>query len=149
MKVARSGYASCMAAVTEADWLDEQRVAYGEPAVYRGPQVCREVGITYRQLDYWDRTGLASPSLAAANGPGTQRGYSDNDLRRLRTIKALLDAGLSLQSIREIADAFVFDQADTGYLVVGDGRASLVQTGDEIVRELLARDSVVHVVRVD
>ncbi|MGH2817128.1 MAG: MerR family transcriptional regulator, partial [Actinomycetota bacterium] len=24
---------------------------------YRGPQTCKIVGITYRQLDYWTRTG--------------------------------------------------------------------------------------------
>ena len=31
---------------------------------YRGPQVCKIVGITYRQLDYWARTDLIRPSLA-------------------------------------------------------------------------------------
>ncbi|HET9092928.1 MAG TPA: MerR family transcriptional regulator, partial [Acidimicrobiales bacterium] len=47
---------------------------------YRGPQVCKIVGITYRQLDHWDRTGLVSPSLAAARGSGTQRLYSYRDV---------------------------------------------------------------------
>ena len=40
---------------------------------YRGPQVCAIVGITYRQLDYWARTGLLRPSLVDAKGSGSQR----------------------------------------------------------------------------
>ena len=35
---------------------------------YRVPEVCRIVGITYRQLDYWARTGLVTPV-----GPGRAR----------------------------------------------------------------------------
>ena len=30
---------------------------------YRGPTACRAAGITYRQLDYWARTGLVEPSV--------------------------------------------------------------------------------------
>ena len=35
-----------------------------EATGYRGPQVCSIVGITYRQLDYWARTGLLHPSIS-------------------------------------------------------------------------------------
>ncbi len=67
---------------------------------YRAPQVCRLVGITYRQLDYWARTGLLRPSLAEARGSGTQRRYSFEDVVQLKVIKRLLDAGMSLKKIR-------------------------------------------------
>ena len=30
---------------------------------YRGPTACAAAGITYRQLDYWARTGLVEPSV--------------------------------------------------------------------------------------
>ena len=40
---------------------------------YRAPQTCKIVGITYRQLDYWNRTDLVVPTLAPAKGSGTQR----------------------------------------------------------------------------
>jgi len=40
---------------------------------YRVPEVCRVVGITYRQLDYWARTGLVNPSIREAGGSGTRR----------------------------------------------------------------------------
>ncbi len=43
---------------------------------YRGPTACKAAGITYRQLDYWARTGLVEPSVRAAHGSGSQRLYS-------------------------------------------------------------------------
>ena len=74
-----------------------------EPAVepgYRGPEASATVGITYRQLDYWARTGLVEPSIKAAEGSGSQRLYSFRDLLMLRVVKRLLDAGITLQQIR-------------------------------------------------
>jgi DNA-binding transcriptional MerR regulator len=67
---------------------------------YRAPQVCSLVGITYRQLDYWARTGLIQPSVQAAQGSGTQRRYSFGDIVQLKVVKRLLDAGMSLKKIR-------------------------------------------------
>ena len=59
---------------------------------FRGPQVCKIVGITYRQLDYWARTDLVRPSINDAKGSGTQRTYSFQDLVRLK-VDVLLVAG--------------------------------------------------------
>jgi DNA-binding transcriptional MerR regulator len=67
---------------------------------YRGPTACSAAGITYRQLDYWARTGLVEPSVRGATGSGTQRLYSFRDILVLKVIKRLLDAGISLQQIR-------------------------------------------------
>jgi DNA-binding transcriptional MerR regulator len=67
---------------------------------YRGPMACSAAGITYRQLDYWARTGLVEPTVRTAGGSGTQRLYSFRDILLLKVIKRLLDAGVSLQQIR-------------------------------------------------
>ena len=67
---------------------------------YRGPIACRAAGITYRQLDYWARTGLVEPSVRPATGSGTQRLYSFRDILVLKVVKRLLDTGVSLQQIR-------------------------------------------------
>jgi DNA-binding transcriptional MerR regulator len=67
---------------------------------YRGPTACNAAGITYRQLDYWARTGLVEPTVRTAGGSGTQRLYSFRDVLLLKVIKRLLDAGVSLQQIR-------------------------------------------------
>jgi DNA-binding transcriptional MerR regulator len=67
---------------------------------FRGPTACAAAGVTYRQLDYWARTGLVEPSVRGATGSGTQRLYSFRDVLLLKIIKRLLDAGVSLQQIR-------------------------------------------------
>ncbi len=67
---------------------------------YRGPTACSAAGITYRQLDYWARTGLVEPSVRAAHGSGSQRLYSFRDILILKVVKRLLDTGISLQQIR-------------------------------------------------
>lgn len=67
---------------------------------YRGPTACRAAGITYRQLDYWARTGLVDPTIRPATGSGTQRLYSFRDVLVLKVVKRLLDTGVSLQQIR-------------------------------------------------
>lgn len=68
---------------------------------FRAPDVCKLVGISYRQLDYWARTDLLKPSLQDAAGSGTQRQYSFSDVVQLRVVKRLLDAGMSLKKIRQ------------------------------------------------
>ena len=67
---------------------------------YRGPVACSAAGITYRQLDYWARTGLVEPSIRPASGSGTQRLYAFRDILILRIVKRLIDTGVSLPNIR-------------------------------------------------
>jgi DNA-binding transcriptional MerR regulator len=71
---------------------------------YRGPTACSVAGITYRQLDYWARTGLVTPSIRDASGSGTQRLYSFRDILVLKIVKRLLETGVSLQNIRTAAN---------------------------------------------
>ncbi|HWO67471.1 MAG TPA: MerR family transcriptional regulator [Umezawaea sp.] len=71
---------------------------------YRGPAACQISGITYRQLDYWARTGLVNPTIRSAQGSGSQRLYSFKDILVLKVVKRLLDTGVSLQNIRVAVD---------------------------------------------
>lgn len=71
---------------------------------YRGATACSAAGISYRQLDYWARTALVSPSVRSASGSGTQRLYGFRDILVLKIVKRLLDAGVSLQNIRTAVD---------------------------------------------
>jgi DNA-binding transcriptional MerR regulator len=86
---------------------DEQGLLFGEDLTarpegigYRGPTACAAAGITYRQLDYWARTGLVQPSVRAAHGSGSLRLYGFRDILVLKVVKRLLDTGISLQQIR-------------------------------------------------
>jgi DNA-binding transcriptional MerR regulator len=81
-----------------------QEAALSDGAGYRGPTACSAAGITYRQLDYWARTGLVEPSVRPAHGSGTQRLYSFRDILLLKVVKRLLDTGVSLQNIRTAVD---------------------------------------------
>jgi DNA-binding transcriptional MerR regulator len=89
----------------------EQGTLFADPAQadeligYRGPTACSAAGITYRQLDYWARTGLVLPTIRPASGSGTQRLYSFKDILVLKVVKRLLDTGVSLQNIRVAVDA--------------------------------------------
>ncbi len=71
---------------------------------FRGPVACSVAGITYRQLDYWARTGLVVPEVRTAGGSGTQRLYSFRDILLLKVVKRLLDAGIALRQIRIAVD---------------------------------------------
>jgi len=71
---------------------------------YRGATACVAAGITYRQLDYWARTGLVEPGIKGATGSGSQRLYGFRDILVLKIVKRLLDTGVSLQNIRTAVD---------------------------------------------
>jgi len=116
---------------------------------FRGPQVCQLVGISYRQLDYWARTGLLRPSLAEAKGSGTKRRYSYRDLLELKVIKRLLDAGVSLQSARRAVGCLREDLgADlaASNLVLSDTTTVLAHTDGELVDLLAGGQGVFNVV---
>jgi len=75
-----------------------------EDVGFRGPIACSAAGITYRQLDYWARTGLVEPSVRSARGSGSQRLYGFRDILVLKVVKRLLDTGISLQQIRSAVE---------------------------------------------
>lgn len=121
----------------------------GTPAEgFRGPQVCTVVGITYRQLDYWARTGLLRPSISDAKGSGSQRRYSYTDLVQLKVVKRLLDAGISLQSTRRAIDCLRSGGEDlaSANLVIDEGRTVLTHSGEEIVDLLKGGQGVLNIV---
>jgi DNA-binding transcriptional MerR regulator len=115
---------------------------------YRGPQVCKIVGISYRQLDHWDRTGLKSPSLEQARGSGTQRVYSYQDVVELRIIKQLLDAGVTLQRARKAIDFLRESGGEiaTASLVLGADGSVLARNDEELLDLLRGGQRVFNVV---
>ncbi|WP_062073168.1 MerR family transcriptional regulator [Demequina sediminicola] len=94
-----------MRAVQDQGILFDDGLAHlDKDAGYRGPTACKAAGITYRQLDYWARTGLVEPTVRTATGSGTQRLYGFRDILVLRVVKRLLDSGVSLQQIRSAVE---------------------------------------------
>ena len=119
---------------------------------YRGPQVCKIVGITYRQLDYWARTNLIRPSIADAKGSGSQRRYSYRDLVELKVIKSLLDAGVSLQSARQAVGYLrdnLGEDLSAAKLVLNGPGSVLVRNDGELVDLMRRGQGVFSIVALD
>jgi DNA-binding transcriptional MerR regulator len=116
---------------------------------FHGPQVCSLVGITYRQLDYWARTGLLQPSVALAKGSGSRRIYSYSDVLELKVIKQLLDAGVSLQSARRAVECLRQDLGSdlaSANLVLTGSSSVLARTNGEVVDLLGGGQGVFNIV---
>lgn len=100
-------------------------VQFGPPTEvidgFRSPQVCAIADVTYRQLDYWDRTSLAEPSIRAAKGSGTQRYYSEQDVLRISVISTLLRVGFSLGVMRTYVDQIMANASGSVASIVAEG----------------------------
>jgi DNA-binding transcriptional MerR regulator len=117
---------------------------------FRAPEARRIAGITYRQLDYWTRTGLVTPSVRDAHGSGTQRLYSFQDLAALRVIKSLLDTGLTLQRVRRaVAHLRAMDRPPHGVTLMSDGRGVYEAHSPEAVVDLLKNGQGVFAISLD
>ncbi|RZS80205.1 MerR-like DNA binding protein [Motilibacter rhizosphaerae] len=116
--------------------LFEDAAPQDDQVGYRGPTACSAAGITYRQLDYWARTGLVEPSVRSAAGSGSQRLYSFTDILVLKVVKRLLDTGVSLQNIRSAVQHLRQRGVDdlAGITLMSDG-ASVYEctSADEVV----------------
>jgi DNA-binding transcriptional MerR regulator len=128
--------ASCGAPAVEGD---ETPTIEAEGFGYRGVTACHAVSISYRQLDYWARTGLVVPSIRDASGSGTQRLYSFRDMVVLKVVKRLLDAGVSLQNIRKAIDVLRSRGADdlAQITLISDGTTVYECRSPEEVVDLL------------
>lgn len=97
--------------------------------------VCRMAGVTYRQLDYWDRIGLIGPSVANCFGTGTYRRWSDEDVLRVRIIKHLM-AGRGKawgQRIKKVMRT-IPDQVTGRWLVIGTDHGSAVVDDNQLAK---------------
>lgn len=94
-----------------------------KPVSFRISEVSRVVGATYSQLEYWDKTGLVSPSIRAAAGRGSRRLYSIEDIFELKVLVKLLESSVPLQRIRS-SFRFIRGQSRNlaSFVVLTDGK---------------------------
>ncbi len=119
---------------------------------FHGPQVCKIVGITYRQLDYWARTELLRPSLQDAKGSGSKRLYSYQDLLELKIIRQLLDAGVTLNSCRQALSYLrehLGENPTSARLVLAGSSTVLAHSDEEIIDILKGGQGVFNIVPLD
>jgi len=118
---------------------------------FSGTQAAEVVGITYRRLDYWARTDLVRPTGTDAAGSGSRRRYTYRDLLELRIIKQLLDAGIRLESIRDVF-AYLRDHMDAdiaaAHLVINSSSVVLCN-GEELIDVLRHGQGVLNILPMD
>jgi len=116
---------------------------------FSGPMVCRLTGVTYRQLDYWARTNLVTPSVTPAKGSGSKRAYSYGDVLEVKVIKSLLNSGLSLartrQAVECLRSALGADLAASS-LVMSDAGSVLAKSDGDLVDLLRGGQGVFNIV---
>lgn len=105
-------------------------------STFSGRGAAEIVGISYRQLDYWARTDLVRPSVTDASGSGSRRRYSYSDLLELKVIKSLLDAGIRLESVRQVFDyvrEHLGEDISAANIVISGSRTVLVKSGEDLI----------------
>lgn len=116
---------------------------------FSGPMVCRLTGVTYRQLDYWARTGLVTPSVTPATGSGSKRTYSYGDVLEVKVIKSLLNSGVALararQAVQCLRTALGTDLASSS-LVLSDAGSVLAHSDGDLVDLLRGGQGVFNIV---
>lgn len=121
--------------------FDDGLPVFDRDAGFKGTVAARAAGITYRQLDYWARTGLVEPTVQNASGSGSQRLYGFRDILVLKLVKRLLDTGISLQQIRaaveQLRESGVHDLAET--TLMSDGASVYLCTSSDEVIDLVSR----------
>lgn len=121
---------------------------------YNAKTACKLTGITYRQLDYWDKTHFIKPSVSGAEGYGSVRLYSFIDLVQLKVAKTLKDKGISLQKIRKAITWLKKNFPDTqkplaDKKLLTDGGTIFILTDDKKkILDTLARGQVVMTIAI-
>ncbi len=121
------------------------------PTEYSTQELIERAGISYRQADYWCRSGIISPSIRNCDGSGTQRVWSAVDVKiasLLGQLSAagytrLRDVGVELDSLRDSLADFV------GWAVVStDGSVHLVDRCEDVAAFVAVATALAHIVPV-
>jgi DNA-binding transcriptional MerR regulator len=78
--------------------MQEQDIAN---RIYSTEEVAKLSGFSVRQIGYWVKQGIITPSIQQSHGSGTHRRYNFEDLLQLRFVRQLMNYGWSMQKIRE------------------------------------------------
>ncbi len=68
---------------------------------YSTHEIAEMSGFSTRQIGYWAKQDIVTPSIQQGHGSGNRRRYNFEDLLQLRFIRQLKNHGWSTQKIRE------------------------------------------------
>lgn len=115
-----------------------------KPASFTVMEVSRIVGASRRQLDYWHKTRLLSPSLKETVGNITSRRYSVQDIIELKIIVRLLRSSMPLQKIRA-SFHFIENRSEdlATSIILTDGQTIYLYQDDDLLVDTLKKGQMV------
>jgi MerR HTH family regulatory protein len=96
----RPGYRTAPGARGPGGGPGRPRRAAGRVEGLTSAQVCTRARISYRQLDYWCRTGDLQPIAGGGQGPGCPRVFSEQEATKAQLLAEMINQGLSLPAAR-------------------------------------------------
>lgn len=106
--------------------------------LYTARQAAYIVGITYRQLDSWDSSGVVSPTASQAAGSGSERAYAEEDLLPLALAVEARRHGLPLARIARLVEDRARIRA-AGYVLIRDQACTFVDSRDAGLDDAFAK----------
>jgi DNA-binding transcriptional MerR regulator len=121
---------------------------------YNAGDVRAITAVSQRCLDYWDQIGLVQPSVTrkktgSKDNRGSERLYSYEDLLKLKLVRKLRQAGLSLQKIQKAVQKLRRRQRTSDPLLevlITDGKTVERVRSDGKVEDLLTEGQLVFAV---
>lgn len=103
-------------------------------------QLAAQAGLSRSALLHYESAGLLSPASRSASG---YRLYGQNELDRLRSIRALRDAGISISAIKDILEnrSSISMQLLKARLLEIDGEIRALRNQQIMLARLLAQES--------
>lgn len=124
-----------------------------EVRTFAAHETARLAGITYRQLDYWCRVHLVWPSVRDANGSGSRRRFSGDDVRLLALLGRLRSRSIGAGDLAALAPVVDLWRngglAESALLVITErGQVFVGSTAQGLLDIVTAADGMVTVVKV-
>lgn len=99
--------------VCEDEVVQQRKSSYVGTYFYTTNQVCKMLGIAYSSIRHWVDEEILSPKGSKANGSGSRRYFTNENLAELLIIRALADFKFSTQDIKSVLDTLgKFDYFD-------------------------------------
>lgn len=96
-------------------------------------------GVTYRQLDYWVRTGVVHVTIGTVGG-SRRRLFSFSDVVEVRAVRTFVASGVRLSTVRRAVDRLRLEMSSTTSMA----SVRLVTDGRQLFRFEPATDSLVN-----
>lgn len=101
--------------------------------LYTSPEVCRMTGTSFRQLDYWCREHAVWPTVEA-DGSGTRRAWSDDDVCRIKFLKkgmAAFEGSLPVHVVAKVWRFLIEEGMPDHWLLIGKDDGEWAITVDD------------------